>query len=134
MSPTLELWGAIAARLKAYSALTALIGSNNVHDRVPGTATLPYVRRGPADELQIDAECVNAVEVTFQIDAFSQAVGFVEVARIAAAVRDALHRHSLTLTTKGLVEIEHRQTRYFDDPDPLTSHAAIEFVATVEVN
>lgn len=133
MSPTLELWGTIVDRLKADAGVGALIG-DRVYDRVPADRTFPYASKGPSDELQSDAECIEAVEITLQIDVWSQTVGFTEASKVAAAIRNALHRYSLTLTTNALVEIEHRQTRFLNDPDPLTSHAAIEFVATVEVN
>lgn len=133
MSPTLELQGAIVARLKAYAALTALVGTR-VLDPVPVGAAFPYVSIGPSDELQEDAECVEAVVVTMQIDAWSRQPGIAEVSRIADAVRAALHRYALTLSTNALVEIEHRQTRRLRDPDGQTNHAAVEFTATIEVN
>lgn len=131
MSPTLELQGAVVVALKAHAALSALVGAK-VYDPVPPAATAPYVSMGPADELQDDADCVPAADVTLQIDAWSIAPGFAEVNKIADAVRGALHRAELTLTTNALVEIAHRQTRRFLDADGKTAHAVIEFVATIE--
>jgi hypothetical protein len=131
MSPTLELQGAIVARLKATGAVTALVGSR-IYDPVPEGATFPYVSMGPADEIQIDADCVDAVEVTFILDAWSRESGFVQVSRIADAVRDALHKYVPTLSINALVEINHAITRRFRDPDGKTSHAVMEFTATIE--
>lgn len=139
-STTLELQGAIAARLKAVSAVTALIGQR-VYDDVPEEkkriqatgAAFPYVSFGPSDELPDNAECIQADVVTFQLDAWSRAVGFPEVRQTAAAVRAALHEYEFTLTANALVSFEHRATRIFRDPDGLTSHAAIEFRAIVEI-
>ncbi|TWA16005.1 uncharacterized protein DUF3168 [Sinorhizobium medicae] len=45
---------------------------------------------------------------------------------------DSLHLAQLTLATNRLISIMHRQTRVFRDPDGLTSHAVIDFVANVE--
>lgn len=131
-SATLELQGAIVARLKAVSAVTALIGQR-VYDAVPASPTFPYVSFGPSDELADNAECIHADEVTFQIDAWSRAVGFPEVRQVGAAVRDALHEHEFNLTANAFVSFEHRTTRVFRDPDGITSHAAIEFRAIVEL-
>jgi len=131
-SASLELQGAIVTRLKAVSAVTALIGQR-VYDKVPSPVTFPYVSFGPSDELSDDAECIKADEITFQIDAWSRADGFPEVKAISRAVRDALHDYNFTLTVNAPVSFEHRTTRVFRDPDGLTSHAAIEFRAIVEI-
>jgi len=132
-SATLELQGAIVARLKAVPAVTALIGQR-VYDAVPTPVDFPYVSFGPSDELPDNAECVLADEVTFQLDAWSREPGFPEVRQVASAVRDALHEHEFNLTANAFVSFEHRATRVFRDPDGLTSHAAIEFRALVEIN
>lgn len=130
-SPSLELQGAIVARLKADAAVTGLIGSR-VYDRVPDAGTFPYVSFGPEQILPDDADCITGFEISMQIDAWSRGVGFPEVKRIAEAVRAALHAVELTLMDNALVSFEHRQTRIFRDPDGITNHAAIEFVALVE--
>lgn len=132
MSPTLELRGAIVAALKGAAAVTALV-STRIFDPVPENATFPYIRISAADELQDDADCIPSVEVTQLIDVFSREAGSKQVMSIAAAVRDALHRASMTLSTNALVEIYHRQTRFQDDPTG-EKHAIVEVVATIENN
>lgn len=130
-SPSLEVQGAIVARLKAFPALSALI-NNRVYDRVPLPPAFPYVTIGPDQVVSDDAECITGFEMTIQIDAWSIDVGFPNVKRVAEAVRQALHGYDLPLTDNALVSFEHRQTRTFRDPDGITSHATIEFVALVE--
>lgn len=131
-SASLELQGAIVARLKSVSGVTALIGQRT-YDAAPDPVTFPYVSLGPSDELSDNAECKQADEVTMQIDVWSRATGFPEVRRIAAAVRAALHEFEASLTDNAFVLIEHRQTRFLRDPDGLTSRAAMEFRAIIEI-
>ena len=130
-SPSLELQGAIVARMKAFVDLTGLI-DDRIYDRVPVEPAFPYVSWGPEQSVADDADCITGFEVFLQIDAWSRAVGFPEVKRVAEAVRAALHQYELPLADNALVSLEHRQTRFFRDPDGLTSHAVIEIVALVE--
>jgi len=130
-SPELELQGAIVTRLKADATLTTLI-SGRVYDQPPDPVTFPYVTIGEAQFLRDDATCISGGDVYLTLHGWSRAVGFPEVRRVADAVMDSLHLAPLTLATNRLVSIMHRQTRVFRDPDGLTSHAVIEFVANVE--
>lgn len=130
-SPSLELQGAVVARLASYPGLVELIGGR-VYDRVPADATFPYVSIGADQMFSDDAECITGFEITFQIDAWSRAVGFPEVKRIAEQVRRALTDDDLELTDNAMLSLEHSQTRMMRDPDGLTNHAAIQFVAIIE--
>lgn len=129
--PSLELQGAIVARLKATGAVTALVGQR-IYDRVPDHPTFPYISLGPDDVLSDDADCVTGFEITVQIDCWSRAVGFPEVKRVADEVRTALHGHDFSLATNAAVLFEHRITRTFRDPDGLTNHAAMTFESFVQ--
>lgn len=136
-SPTLELTAAIVPGLKAFAPLAALIG-DRVFDDVPAdgegfaVAQLPYVSLGAAHEISTGPECVEAVEIMFRIDAWSDAVGFGEVMQIAEAVKRALHRAEFELADNALVEITHRRTDRLRAPDGLISQAIVEFSATIE--
>lgn len=121
----------MVTRLKAYAPLTALIGQR-VYDSVPSSATFPYVSIGPKQSLPDDADCITGFEIFLQLDAWSRAVGFPEVERVAEEVRVSLHEYDLPLVDNALVTLTHRQTRLLRDPDGLTNHAAVEFVALVE--
>lgn len=130
-SAVLELQGAIVARLKAYAGVTS-IAAGRVYDVVPSGAVFPYVSMGPTDEITEEADCIDGLDIAFQVDCWSRAVGFPEVRRLADAVRDALHDYELTLTDNALTYFKHRQTRVFRDPDGLTSHAVLSFEAYAE--
>ncbi len=131
-SPDLELQGAIVARLKAYSPLTALVGQK-VYDKPPGSAAEPYIDIGEAYCLRADATCVDSQEVRLSLHAWSAAPdGFREAKQIADAIATALHQHPMALPTNRLISISHRLTRTFRDADGVRSHATIEFVAFTE--
>ncbi len=130
-SPSLELQGEVVKRLKAFGALSAIIGTR-VYDNPPTSPAFPYVSWGPDQSISEDADCITGFEVSIQIDAWSRGVGLPEVKRIAEEVRAALHNYDLPLADNALVSIEHRNTRTLRDPDGLTNHAVIEFVALVE--
>jgi hypothetical protein len=130
-SPDLELQGAIVSRLKADATLGALIGPR-VYDQPPDGATYPYFTIGEAQFLRDDATCVSGGKIYLTMHAWSRAVGFPEVKRIADAVVESVHLAPITLPTNHLISIMHRQTDVFRDPDGLTSHAVIKFVANVE--
>lgn len=130
-SPSLELQNAIVARLESDPSVTSLIGQR-IFDAVPKGAIFPYVSFGPSDELSDDADCVAGFEITLQIDCWSRSVGFPDVKRISDAVRKSLTATDLHLSDNALVLFTHRLTRTFRDPDGLTSHAAISFLAVAE--
>lgn len=137
-SPTHELQVAIVGRLKAAPGVTAFVGQR-VYDSVPDEqsrisatgAAWPYISMGPSDELSDDYECIDGYEISFQIDVWSQEVGYPEARKIADAVRGAL-KAELPLTDNAMVSFTHTITRYLRDPNPLTSHAAMTFTALVE--
>lgn len=138
-SPSLELQGLIAARLKADGNVSALVGAR-VYDTVPSEqvriektgAAFPYVSMGPSDELSDDADCINGFEIALQIDVWSRAVGFPEAKRIADVIRTSLRDYDFPLVSNALVLFQHQQTRFLRDPDGLTSHAAMTFEAFAE--
>lgn len=130
-SAELELQGAVVGRLKADAPLTVLV-QGRVYDQPPSPVAYPYVTIGEAQTIRDDATCVSGGQVYLTLHAWSQAVGFPEVKRIADAVVESLHLAPITLPTNRLISIMHRQTRTFRDPNGLTSHAVIEFVANTE--
>lgn len=133
MSPELELQGVIRNQLKADPQLTALI-EGRVYDQAPKGAPFPCVSFGPSQAVSDDADCLTGFTVTIQLDAWSRAVGFPEVKRIADAVRDALHGRDdvLALTVNALVSFEHVSTDTRRAEDGLSSRAIMFFDAAVE--
>jgi hypothetical protein len=104
-----------------------------IYDRINEYPKFPYCSIGPSDITQDDAECIDGSEVNLQLDIWSRDPGFREAKQIGGALRQALHR--LEATRDGLTfQIEHRITRYFRDPDGLTSHGAMSLVALIDVS
>ena len=132
-SPDLELQGAILARLKTDATLTPLV--NGIYDQPPTTAWATpkegYVTIGEAQFIRDDATCRAGGQVYLTLHGWSRKTGFPAVKAIADAVVESLHMANLTLASWQLVSIMHRTTRVFRDPDGLTSHAVVEFVASV---
>lgn len=130
---TLELQGAVVARLKSFAGVAALVG-DRVFDEVPSTAVFPYISIGPSDEVDDSADCIIGSEVTFQIDGWSRAVGFPEVRRMSNAVRAALNGQEFNLSTNALANLEFTSSRVFRDPDGETKHAVLIFTASIEAS
>lgn len=130
-SPSLELQGAIVARLKAWAGLAATVGGR-VHDSVPTAPVFPYITVGEGDETSDDADCIDGFEISLDIDVWSRAKGFPEAKGISDEIRKALKSADLELPTNALVEFRHRQTRFLRDPDGLTSHAVLTFEGFAE--
>lgn len=129
--PSLSIQDAIIEALLANPNVTALVNLR-VFDKPKADATYPYISMGTSQALTEDAECIEGYEVFHRVDVWSQKPGYAEVKEIAGAVRKAIHRIDLPLSGFALVEIEHRTTDYIRDPNPLTSHAALEFRAMIE--
>jgi hypothetical protein len=130
-SVELELQGAIVARLKA-DATFASVAGGRFYDQPPTPVTYPYATIGEAQTIRDDATCISGGQVHLTMHAWSQAVGFPEVRRVADSIVESLHHAPLTLPTNRLISLNHRQTQVFRDPDGLTSHAVISLVAYVE--
>lgn len=131
-SADLELQGAIVASLRNYAPLTALVGGK-VYDMPPPDAVEPYVVMGNFDVHRADVTCKHGYRIYATLHAWSAySGGFAEVKQIAEAVTDALHDQPLALTTNRLVSLEHRQTMTMRDPDGVSSHSVMEFVAFIE--
>lgn len=138
-SPSLELQGAIVARLKAWAGLSADI-NGRVYDAVPSEekrvaatgAGWPYITVGEGDETGDDADCIDGFEISLDIDVWSRELGFVQAKRISDEVRKSIKSADLTMPTNALVDFRHRQTRFLRDPDGLTSHAVMTFEGFAE--
>lgn len=130
--PLLDVQGAALALLRTAPALTAIVGER-VFITVPEGAAIPYVSFGPADAVDADAECIEALEVTFQIDAWSRSGGGSEAKQAGHAVRKALHGAELALADNAAVLCEHRATRVIREPDGITAHVALTFRVIVEI-
>lgn len=133
MSASAELQKLIFDTLKADAAVMAI--ANGVYDRVPASpygVKTAYISFGPSDVVDDSADCISSGEHTFQVDAWSKAVGQVECKRLVDAIKDALHERELSLTENALAEIRVDFRRVFVDPDGLTSHGVVTVTASIE--
>ncbi|KQR77581.1 DUF3168 domain-containing protein [Rhizobium sp. Leaf341] len=127
-SPELEIQGEVVRLLKADATVTGLV-TTRIYDQPPTSPPFPYINIGEAQTLRRDATCLEGGDIYLTMHAWSRAVGFPEVRRIADAMVEALHLAPMTLSTNRFISIMHRQTRVLRDPDGLTSHAVVEFLA-----
>ncbi|GGD30745.1 DUF3168 domain-containing protein [Aureimonas glaciei] len=123
--------------LALQSAIVALLKGNDIAgDRIyvlPNAAsTFPYVSMGPADATEDDAECIDGVEATQQIDVWSRSGSNAEAMLIAGQIRRLIHRQDIPITAATIAEIEVRSVRLFRDPDGKTTHVVIEVRAIIE--
>lgn len=130
MSPALELQKVIYARLTADAAVSALVG-DRVYDRVPENAEFPYVAFGNFDIIRDDAQCVTGYEIYVDIDVWSRSVGKPEAHEVTYAVTRSLHNWPGTIPPYQMVAFQHLDTPTFLDPDGLTTHSVVRFVAFI---
>lgn len=138
MDPVFELRAAVISALKSDPVVASFVG-DRVYDRPPtGTLTTPYITMGPSDALTDDADCIDGLEVTMQIDCWSwganEAYGSAEVSKLSGAVRAAVHESEIILPTNALATLRHRITRYQRESDGATNRAIISVTAFVEIS
>lgn len=131
LAPSIELQEAIVSTLKGSAEMVALI-DYRVYDRVPPNVSFPYVSIGPSSELADDVDCIEALDISQQIDVWSRAVGAAEAKQIASVIRTLLNDAALTLNENALVYITHVQTDTFRDADGLTTHSVLTFSSMIE--
>lgn len=112
-----ELQRLIYATLTGNAAIMAI--AHRVYEHIPvnpfGEKTA-YISFGPSDSVEDDAECIDGLEVTLQLDIWSRAPGQLECKTLTDLVRRALHKQSLTLSEHALVDIRVDTTRIIPDP------------------
>ena len=107
----LELQKGIRARLAGLSSITDLV-STRIYDEPPTSVTYPFIRFGNITPSADDTDGRVGADVSFEIEAFSQATGRVEATQIAEAVRAALHRTESSVSLTGFHLIELRCENY----------------------
>ncbi len=131
--PDWELQTAIVARLKADTALQALIGNPiRLHQDVPDVPTFPYVTIGDGQNVPDQVQFMDSSEVFVDLHVWSRAAGFAEAKRIAATIEASLNDADLSLTSNRCVEIERAGNRSLRDPDGVTKHVVVTLQAWTE--
>lgn len=123
---TYPLQVAVVAALKAYAPLAAIVGAK-VFDRVPPNTLPPYTMLSGWQELEDGTDSSDASEIAFDVQCFSAGVGRPEAAKLAGAVKDALHRLTPAIASWGETEISYRGTTYFTESDNATTRAVVNF-------
>lgn len=111
-----------------------------LRDQIPGVPVvdkptqktpLPYIVLGPSYWVSADAECIEAREVTLQIDAYDEATNKGRLEDLTDDIATALRGWSdeVALTMHPL-EIE--AVRVTDDPDGVSVHGMVTVRAMVE--
>lgn len=133
ISPELEIQGFVVNRLKADAAVMALV--NGVYDVPPtdpwGTKKA-YISIGATDTTTDDADCIDGLTHTVQVDVWSRSVGMPACKAIVTAVKRSLHQTSAQLAENGLNQVNMVFARTLRDPDGLTNHGVLQFEFRVE--
>lgn len=118
---------AIHDALVAASAVTTLVGTDNVHDHTDAGTTYPYIVIGEVAAVPFDVKGTDGMDQTVQIDTWSRYRGSKEAKDIMRAVYQTLHRASLTIAGQDLVQIRWTFSDIDRDPDGLTRHGIQQF-------
>lgn len=132
---SLMLQGAVIQSLLNNATVTSLIGVrayDDVPPKTPNGPTFPYVVWKVDGTNDDSSDCVIGSEIFFSIHVWSRVYGSVEARRIAGAVRQLLDEAPLSVTGYNLVTLNHRITRWVDDPDGLTKHGIVTFRALLD--
>lgn len=124
--PSLELQAAIIGKLKNDAGVQAVVGQR-VYDEVPPNPTFPYISLGDNQVLPDKADCIDGVELFWQIDGWARDPTFPMPKKISKAVVAALDDQPITVTGYAVVVCELNTTNYLRDPDGITRHVAISF-------
>lgn len=134
MNSAEELQRLLYATLSGDAAIMAVAGG--VYDHVPALpykAKTAYISFGPSDASEDEAECINGVRITQQIDIWSNAQGVVECKALTDLVRRKLHQASLTLSDNALAGLYVEIWRVIPNPGG-EHHGVVQITAMVEEN
>lgn len=100
-----------------FDRLTAQLTTTPIYDYVPQGTNPPYVLVGDDTLIQWDTKSRNGWECTVTIHAWdTEKAGRKSVKTILAAIYDALHNQSITVTGFTLVQIQFEFEQTFQDP------------------
>jgi len=133
VSPELEIQGFIFSALKSDANVMALVsGVYDVPPTNPWGAKNAYISLGATDTTTDDADCIDGLTHTIQIDVWSRSVGMPACKAIVTAVKRALHQTDAQLAENGLNQVNMVFARTLRDPDGLTNHGVLQFEFRVE--
>lgn len=113
----------IRGALQANSALVAMVATR-IYDVPPQQATIfPMITFGPMSINDIGTKDIDVMEFMFQVDAWSEYEGRLELAQLAAQVVSSIHKLQIT----GAIQCRFEGLFFIDEGDAATRHAAIRF-------
>ncbi|MCQ0987545.1 DUF3168 domain-containing protein [Jiella marina] len=109
-----------------YAAITAAEIGAPLFDEPRPTAAKPYLSFGPYDGQSDDADCVDGIDATQQIDIWSSAEdGFREAKVLAGKLRSAVHGQEFALSGARVVDLTIESERFIMDADGKTKHGVL---------
>lgn len=118
--PALAIQKALVAAIRALNT----DAGTNVYDRVPEGTPYPRVNVGEGQTTNSgELPCFDATESFWTIDAWSREPGYVEVKRIASAIRVRLHDGALVLEGGHVLDLMLVDSTEYNREDGLTSRA-----------
>jgi hypothetical protein len=127
---------AIAVQTALYSALTSAVSGltpvPGVYDSVPKGVALPYVVIDAQQALDGDALVARRDDVFFYLSVWSDYPGQKQVLTIMDAIRAALHRQRLDVSTGRVVTVRVASLRTERDVDEQTYQGIITLRLLVE--
>lgn len=126
---SVDLFTAIYTELSTNAALAAIIGDDSVYDHVPPGAATPFVVIGDETAVDDSMSLMDAQEHTLTIHCWSEGASTLEVKRMQAAVRNALHDADLNLLDGICVNIRCEFKEIMRDPDGVSWHGVMRFRA-----
>lgn len=128
---TLPLQIAIVALLDADAPLRAL-APLGILDPIPQGTTGLYLRPTGWHEIEDGHDCGDAVRVSFEIQCYAPPPARDGLAALAGCVKRILHRSTPSVAGFSEVEISHRDTLWFDEPDGESRRAVLRFDALAD--
>ncbi len=104
-------------------------GTVSIFDHVPQDSAFPYITIGEAVEGDWSSKTIDGQRHAVTMHIWSRYRGMKEAKQIASAVHTLLHNASLSVTGHGLTLLQYDYSTYMLDPDGLTRHGVIRYVA-----
>ena len=123
-----------AFRKSLKAAIDAASLGASVYDGAPASAVFPYIEIGSSDGIPNDADCVNGVDITMQVDVWGRDQGKMNPTEdLTFDVRDAIHEAQLTLDSPYVCRnVRVVMFQCFMDPDGITAHGVIQATGLIE--
>lgn len=127
IEPSLSLQGAIFAAIKGNTA-----AGDNVFDKIRPDV-YPRIQLGSAQTVSDEPDCVEGVEVFFQVDVYSKAEGFLETKSIAWQLRNLIHKKALPVAEWTLIDLRLDDADYTRDDATGVSRGRMNLRAYMEL-